>query len=100
HPPMLCEKLLPETSEVRLYLPPGMHIEKLTDGRTLEGPGVSASASYEVKKEGERDILIVKRSLTFAKREIPAADYLALKQSLAALMEDESRAVTLQSGSS
>ena len=100
HHPIFFENLLQETSEVRLYLPPGRHIKKLPEGRTLEGPGVSASASYEVKKEGERDILIVKRSLTFAKREIPASDYSALKQSLAALMEEESRAVTLQSGSS
>ena len=98
--PIFLHNLSRESSEVRLYLPPGRHTKNLPAARTLEGPGVSASASYEVKKEGERDILVVKRSITFAKREIPAADYSALKQSLAALVEEESRAVTLQSGSS
>ena len=100
HHPIFFENLRRETSEVRLYLPPGKHIKKLPEGRTLEGPGVSASTSYQVKQESGRDILVVKRSITFAKREIPAADYSALKQSLTALMEEESRAVTLQAGSS
>jgi len=98
--PIFFENLFRETSEVRLYLPPGKHIKRLPEGGTLEGPGLSASTSYEVKSGGGHDILVVKRSVTFSKREIPAADYAALKHSLAALLEEESRAVTLQTGSS
>jgi transglutaminase-like putative cysteine protease len=98
--PIFFENLSRETSDVRLYLPAGKHIKKLPEGRNLEGPGFSASTSYEVKSDKGRDVLLVKRSITFSKREIPVADYTALKQSLAALMEEESRAVTLQSGSS
>ncbi len=100
HHPIFLENLSRETSEVRLYLPPGKHIKKLPEGRNLEGPGFSASTTYEVKGERGRDVLVVKRSMTFSKREIPVADYSALKQSLAALLEEESRAVTLQAGSS
>ena len=100
HHPIFIENLSSETSEVRLYLPPGKHIKKLPEGRTLAAPGFSGSSSYEVKSDRGRDILVVKRSITFSKREIPVADYAALKQSLAALLEEESRAVTLQAGSS
>jgi len=53
-----------------------------------------------VKGDRGRDILVVKRSVTFSKREIPVADYSALKQSLSAVLEEESRAVTLQAGNS
>jgi len=98
--PIFFENLSSETSEVRLYLPPGRHIKKLPEGRTIEAPGFSASSSYEMKGDKGRDILVVKRSITFSKREIPVADYAALKQSLSALLEEESRAVTLQAGSS
>ncbi len=100
HHPIFFENLSRETSEVRLYLPAGRHIKKLPEGRDLEGPGFSASTSYELKSDKVRDILVVKRSITFSRREIPVSDYLSLKQSLAALMEEESRAVTLQAGSS
>jgi hypothetical protein len=100
HHPIFFENLSSETSEVRLYLPPGRHIKKLPEGRTLAAPGFSGSSSYEVKTDGGRDVLVVKRSITFSKREIPVADYAALKQSLAALLEEESRAVTLQAGNS
>ncbi len=100
HHPIFFENLSSETSEVRLYLPPGRHIKKLPEGRNLEAPGFAASSSYEVKGDKGRDILVVKRSITFSKREIPVADYAALKQSLSVLLEEESRAVTLQAGSS
>ncbi|HYS04328.1 MAG TPA: DUF3857 domain-containing protein [Candidatus Dormibacteraeota bacterium] len=100
HHPIFFENLSSETSEVRLYLPPGKHVRKLPEGRNLTAPGFSAASSYEVKGDNGRDMLLVKRSITFSKREIPVADYSALKQSLSALLEEESRAVTLQTGSS
>ena len=94
------ENLSREISEVRLYLPPGRHIKKLPEGRTIEGPGFSATTGYEVRGERGRDLLVVKRTITFSRREIPAAEYSSLKQSLATLLEEESRAVTLQAGNS
>jgi len=100
HYPIFFENLSSEISEVGLYLHPEKHIKKLPEGRKLEAPGFSASSSYEVRVDKGRDMLVVKRSITFSKREIPVADYSALKQSLSALLEEESRAVTLQAGSS
>jgi len=100
HHSIFFENLSSETSEVRLYLPRGKHIKKLPEGRSFEAPGFSATSSYEVKGDRGRDILVVKRSVTFSKREIPVADYSALKQSLSAVLEEESRAVTLQAGNS
>ena len=47
-----------------------------------------------------RDVLVVKRSIVFNRREIPASEYSGLRESLAAVIEEESRAVTLLSGSS
>jgi len=94
--PVFFDRLSRETAEVRLYLPPGRHLKKVPEGRTLDGPGVSASTSYEIASERGRETLVVKRSITFSRREIPPSDYGALRQSLASLLEEESRALTLQ----
>ena len=93
-------RLSSETAEVHLYLPSGRHLKKVPAGRTLQGPGVSGSTSYELTNDGRRDILVVKRSIVFNKREIPASEYNSLRESVAAIIEEESRAVTLLSGSS
>lgn len=93
-------RLSSETAEVHLYLPSGRHLKKIPTGRTLQGPGVSGTTSYEITNDGRRDILVVKRSIIFNRREIPASEYNGLRESVAAIIEEESRAVTLLSGSS
>jgi transglutaminase-like putative cysteine protease len=98
--PIFFQNLWRESSEVRLLLPAGRHIKKLPAGGNLEGPGIAATTSYEQKTDRDRDLLVVKRSITFSKREISASDYPRLKQTLTTVMEEESRAVTLQTSSS
>jgi len=97
---LFLSRLSTETADVRLYLPPGRHLKKVPPGRTLQGPGVSGMTSYEVTNDGQRDVLVVKRSIVFNRREIPASEYNGLRDSLAAMIEEESRAVTLLAESS
>jgi transglutaminase-like putative cysteine protease len=94
--PVFFDYLFSETSEVRLSLPAGQSLKKLPAGRVLEGPGLKSTSSYEIVGEGGRQVLVVKRSLTVSRREIPAAEYGALREFLGAVAEEESRAVTLQ----
>ncbi len=94
--PVFFDYLFSETSEVRVYLPPGRGLKKLPAGLSLEGPGLRSTSSYGMVSEGGQKVLVVKRSLTVSRREIPAGEYSALREFLGAVTEEESRAVTLQ----
>jgi len=74
--PILFSSLSSNTSEVRLQLPAGRTLKKVPADRTLNGPGVSATSQFQLVKEQDRQVLVVKRSLTLSRREIPATDQL------------------------
>jgi len=90
--------LFNETSEVRLLLPPGRSVKKVPAGGAVEGPGLSATTTYAMDRFTDRNVLVVKRSVSVSRREIPAADYSAFRRFVSALTEEEARGVTLQAG--
>ncbi|HKQ96740.1 MAG TPA: DUF3857 domain-containing transglutaminase family protein, partial [Candidatus Polarisedimenticolia bacterium] len=93
--PVLFPFLFKETSEVRLTLPAGMTLRKVPAPKDLAGAGLEAETRYETVKEGDRDVLVLRRTVTVGRREIPADDYAALRGFLSALGEEEASAVTL-----
>ncbi len=93
--PVFFPYLFNETSEARLRLPVGRTLKKVPADRTIEGPGLAAATHYELEHEQDRDVIVVRRSVKVSRREIPVADYAALRDFIAALAEEESRAVTL-----
>ena len=93
--PILFPYLLQETSEVRLTLPAGMTLRKMPAPKDLAGAGLSAETRYELAREADRDVLVVRRAVTVGRREIPAGDYAPLRVFLSALGEEEAAAVTL-----
>jgi len=94
---VLFQDLRSDTSETRLQLPPGRTLKKIPENRTLDGPGISATTTFELTKEQDHEILVVKRTVTISRREIPVEDYPALRTFVAALSEQEAGAVTLES---
>jgi hypothetical protein len=84
-----------ETSEVRLRLPIGTTLKKVPARRQIDGPGLASSTSFEMARDQDRNVLIVKRAVTVSLREIPAIDYPKLRTFVAALSEEEASAVTL-----
>ncbi len=97
--PVFFDYLFSESFDLRLLLPPARTPKSLPTGQTIEGAGLKASTSYEAAEAEGRKVVVVRRSLICSRREIPAAEYPELLQFLAALAEEESRAVTLQAGS-
>ena len=93
--PVFFAFLSNETSEVRLTLPAGRGLKKLPADRTLDGPGVASRTHYEAARDGDRNVLVVRRSVTVSQREISPTDYPKLRTFLAALGEEEAGAVTL-----
>jgi uncharacterized protein DUF3857/transglutaminase superfamily protein len=94
--PVFFPYLFNETSEARLRLPVGRVLKKIPADRTIEGPGLTASSRYELAREQDRDVLVVRRTVTISRREIPVADYGALRNFISTLIEEESKAVTLE----
>jgi hypothetical protein len=86
-----------ETSEVRLQLPPGRTLKKTPAGRSIEGPGLSEKSTFTVARDGDRNILVVRRDATVSRREIPPSDYAAFRTFVSAIAEEEAAAVTLVS---
>lgn len=93
--PVFFDHLFSEDIEVRLTLPPAKAIRKLPADRELKGPGLLASTRHEVVKEGNRQVLVIRRRLAVDRREIPVADYQALREFMSAVAQEEARAVTL-----
>ncbi len=93
--PVFFDYLWNEESEIHLALPPGRTLKKIPAGGTVEGGGVTVSTSYETTTQNGRNVLVVKRLVSVSKREVPVAEYPALRKALSSVSEEESRAVTL-----
>jgi transglutaminase-like putative cysteine protease len=94
--PVFFDYLFSETSEVHLRLPEGRTLKKVPDDREIKGPGLIATTRHELVREGDRQVLVVRRSVSVGRREFPVADYPALRDFLGALGQEEARAVTLE----
>lgn len=95
--PLLFQNLFSDTSEVRLHLPSSRRLRKLPADRTLTGPGISAVTHFELVQDQDHQDLLVKRSVTVSRREIPAEEYPALRTFVSSLAEEEANALTLES---
>lgn len=84
------------TSETRLRLPVGRTLRKTPADREVTGPGLTASTKHVLVREGDYFFLVVKRAVTVSRREIPVAEYQALREFLSGLSQEESKAVTLE----
>jgi transglutaminase-like putative cysteine protease len=93
--PVFFTFLSSETSEVRLKLPVGESLKKVPSPRRIEGPGLTSRTDYEMARDGNRNVLVVKRDVTVSRREIPPADYEQFRTFVSALGEEEAGAVTL-----
>jgi len=94
--PVLFSILRSDTTEIRLHLPPGRTIKKIPADRSLNGPGLSASTQFELVREEDHRVLVVRRSVTLSRREIPVEDYPALRAFVSSLVEEEANALTLE----
>jgi hypothetical protein len=97
--PVFFPYLFSTTSETRLRLPAGRTVRKVPADREVAGPGLTASTHYELARDGDLQLLVVKRSVKVSRREIPVSDYPALRDFLSGLTQEESKAVTLESAS-
>jgi hypothetical protein len=95
--PAFFPALFAETSEVQLHLPPGHTVARMPADRKSEGPGLEAATSYAMVRDEGGETLVVKRSLTVSRREIPPADYPALKEFFSGLAREDAGAVGLVS---
>lgn len=93
--PIFFPYLFDESSEVRLDLPAGRTIRQLPQDHAFEGPGLAASTHYEVGRQGEREILIVRRNVTVSSREIGVDEYDRFRAFMTALSEEEAAGMTL-----
>ncbi|MGH9797554.1 MAG: DUF3857 domain-containing transglutaminase family protein [Candidatus Polarisedimenticolia bacterium] len=94
--PVFFEYLFSDRAEIHLSLPPGRRLRRTPADHDHKGPGLSASTKHEVTTEGGRQILVVRRSVSVDRREIPVAEYQALRDFLSAVQQEEARAVTLE----
>jgi hypothetical protein len=93
--PVFFPFLIDEEVEIRLTLPRGRTFRKMPPDRKLDGPGVAATTRFEMSREGDRQVLVVHRTLVVSRREIPIADYPALRKFVSSLAEEEAYASTL-----
>jgi hypothetical protein len=93
--PVFFPFLIDEEVEVRLTLPAGRTLKKMPADRKLEGPGVSGTTRFEMSREGDRQVLVVHRSIVVSRREIPISDYPSLRTFVSSLAEEEAGASTL-----
>jgi transglutaminase-like putative cysteine protease len=93
--PVFFPFLIDEEVEARLTLPPGRTLKKMPADRKLEGPGVAGTTRFEMSREGDRQVLVVHRSLVVSRREIPTSDYPSLRTFVSSLAEEEAGASTL-----
>jgi transglutaminase-like putative cysteine protease len=84
-----------ENSEVHLALPSGRTIKKMPADRERSGAGLSAVSRYALRQEGDHNVLEVRRSVSIGRREVPPADFPALRNVLGSLAEEDAAAVTL-----
>jgi hypothetical protein len=94
--PFFFEYLFSNTVEARLQLPSGKTLKRVPKNHIIEGAGLKTETNYELLREGGMNILVVRRSLSVTRREIPTEEYDELYDFVAALAEEEARAVTLK----
>src|SRR5439155_25492203 len=90
--PLLFSHLFSDTSEVQLRLPPGRSLKSAPSDQTHNGPGLLASTHFELSREDDRQVLLMKRSVTISRREIPPEDYPAFRAFVSSLLEEEANA--------
>lgn len=95
--PVLFSNLRSDTTEIRLHLPPGRTFKRVPSDRSLSGPGLSASTQFAMEREQDHQVLVVRRSVTVSRREIPVEDYPALRSFVSSLAEEEANALTMES---
>jgi transglutaminase-like putative cysteine protease len=93
--PVFFDYLFTETSEVRLRLPAGKALKKLPSDRDATGAGLSAQTRHEIIRDGLYQTLVIRRTATVTRREIPVAEYPALREFLSGLAQEEAKAVSL-----
>jgi hypothetical protein len=93
--PLFFPFLIDEEVEVRLTLPAGRTLKKMPADRKIDGPGIAGTTRFEMKGEGDRQVLVVHRSLVVSRREIPTSDYPSLRTFVSSLAEEEAGASTL-----
>lgn len=94
--PVFFDFLFTETSEVRLRLPAGRKLKKVPADREAKGPGLTALTKHEVVQDGPIQVLVIKRTVSVSRRQIPLADYAAAREFLSGLTQEESKAVALE----
>jgi hypothetical protein len=93
--PVFFDELFLENAEVRIALPPAMTLKQVPKGKKVEGPGLAADFEYELQREATNQVLVLRQTLRVSQREIPAADFPALKLFAENLAREEASAVTL-----
>ncbi len=68
---------------------------KLPADRKADGPGIGSATSCEISRESGGETLVVRRSLTVSRREIPPSDYAALGDFFSALAREDAGALAL-----
>ena len=84
-----------ENAEVRLALPPGRTLKKVPADRERSAAGVTVTSRYALKPDGDHQTLEVRRSISIARREVPAVEFPALRTLLGTLAEEDAAALTL-----
>lgn len=94
--PVFFDYLFTETSEVRLRLPPGRSLKKVPADRNATGAGLAVQTRHLVERDGSYQTLVIQRTATVTRREIPVAEYPALREFLSGLNQEEAKAVALE----
>src|SRR5207249_3436069 len=89
--PVFFPFLFSTTSETRLRLPAGRIVKRIPTDREFTGPGMTASTHHELTRDGDLQVLVVKRSVNVSRREIPVSEYQSLRDFLSGLMQEESK---------
>ncbi len=93
--PVFFDYLFTETSEVRLRLPAGKTLKKIPVDRKATGAGLAVQTRHEIVQDGSYQTLVIHRTATVTRREIPVAEYPALREFLSGLTQEEAKAVAL-----
>jgi len=94
--PVFFDYPFQESAETRLQLPPGRTVGSLPPPNTIEGPGLRATSSYGIERNGDRSVLVVNRTITVSAREIPVDRYEDLRRFVQAVSAEEASALTLK----
>lgn len=97
--PVFFDYLYSVTSEARIRMPSGRVVKKLPADRESSGPGMKAGTRHSLERDGDYQVMVVKRTVDVSRREIPVAEYQHLREFLSGLVQEESKAITIEAGS-